>query len=204
MPSEDRIDESLGGPEAAHVVEKDGHVEMHPPLGGRVQRRHRREGLGQIGVAFDALTRACNHLMQVHLVVEGLQRLDEILTRICEGKGRAGDIPLLEDLSEMIIGFSLCQLGGSAPNPLLSTLGYFRGEYEAHINDKKCPGGVCKALIHFEVDPEACTGCTLCARKCPVGAVSGEKKKPHVIDQEKCTRCSICYDVCKFDAVKRE
>jgi len=96
---------------------------------------------------------------------------------------------------------SLCGLGQTAPNPVLSTLRYFRDEYVAHIEDKKCPAGVCRALIEYTILEDACTGCGLCRRKCPQEAISGEKKKLHVIDQEKCIKCGVCFDVCKFDAV---
>jgi len=132
---------------------------------------------------------------------EGIKQMLDILTRICEGNGKEGDIELLEELSGMVQKFSLCGLGTSAPNPVLTTIRYFRHEYEAHIRDKKCEAGVCKALFHYEIDPEVCTGCGVCARKCPQGAITGEKKKPHELDQEKCIRCGICYEACKFDAV---
>jgi len=132
---------------------------------------------------------------------EGLKQMMAVLTRICQGNGKQGDIELLEELGTMMQKFSLCGLGTSAPNPVLTTILYFRDEYEAHIHDKKCPAGVCKPLFHYEIDEEACNGCTLCAKKCPQEAISGEKKEPHEIDQEKCIKCGICYDICKFDAV---
>jgi len=132
---------------------------------------------------------------------EGLKQMLGILTRICEGHGREGDIELLEELGSMAQKFSLCGLGTSAPNPVLTSMLYFRKEYEAHIRDKKCPAGVCKPLFYYEIDEEACNGCTLCAKKCPEEAITGEKKEPHILDQEKCIKCGICYDCCKFSAI---
>ena len=132
---------------------------------------------------------------------EGLKQMLDILTRICEGHGKEGDIELLEELGPMMQKFSLCGLGTSAPNPVLTTILYFRDEYEAHIKDKKCPSGVCKALYHYEIDGEACTGCQVCFRKCPQEAITGKKKEVHSIDQQLCIKCGICYDVCKFGAV---
>jgi len=134
---------------------------------------------------------------------EGLAQMYEVLNDICEGRGTEQHLEMLKELCWGIAETSLCQLGASAPNPVLSTLKYFEDEYMAHIVDKHCPAGVCKELVTYEIDEENCTGCTLCMRQCPVGAISGEKKEPHVIDTEKCTKCGICYDVCKFDAVKR-
>ena len=133
---------------------------------------------------------------------EGLKQMLTVLTNICQGRGKDGDIEMLEELGMMMQKFSLCGLGTSAPNPVLTNILYFRDEYEAHIHDKKCPAGVCKPLFHYEIDKENCTGCHVCFRKCPQEAISGEKKKLHLIDQEKCIKCSICYDACKFDAVK--
>ncbi len=132
---------------------------------------------------------------------EGIKQMLEILTSICQGNGKEGDIEILEELGSMIQKFSLCGLGTSAPNPVLTTLLYFRDEYEAHIRDKKCPAGVCKPLFHYEIDAEACTGCQSCARKCPQEAIAGEKKQPHQLDQTKCIKCGICYEACKFDAI---
>lgn len=131
----------------------------------------------------------------------GTRRMLEILTRICEGNGREGDIELLEELSVEIRQDSLCGLGQGAPNPVVSTLQHFRDEYEIHIRDKKCPAKVCRALISYEIDPENCVGCTLCARNCPVDAISGEAKKTHVIDLDLCIRCGICNQVCNYNAV---
>lgn len=132
---------------------------------------------------------------------EGIKRMLEILSDICAGRGREGDIERLEELGDMVEKASLCGLGTSAPNPVMTTLNYFREEYEAHIKDKMCWAGVCKPLFHYEIDREACTGCHLCALKCPQDAISGEKKQPHTLDQEKCIKCSICYEACKFNAV---
>ena len=132
---------------------------------------------------------------------EGLDRMLDILTDITEGRGKKEDIELLEELGDVIKEASLCGLGGTAPNPVLSTIRYFRDEYEAHITDRRCPAGVCKALITFTVDAVNCTGCRVCARECPQGAISGEKKEIHFIDQGKCIKCGLCRDLCKFDAV---
>ncbi len=132
---------------------------------------------------------------------EGLKQMLAILTGICEGNGKEGDIELLEELGSMIQKFSLCGLGTSAPNPVLTNILYFREEYEEHIRDKKCVAGVCKPLFHYEIDKDACNGCTLCALKCPEKAITGEKKKVHDLDQGKCIKCGICYDACKFSAI---
>jgi len=133
----------------------------------------------------------------------GTKRLLEILTRITEGKGRKGDIELLETLSSDVKTSSLCGLGQTAPNPILSMIKYFRDEYEAHINEKRCPAGVCKDLLTYSIIEAICTGCTLCARVCPVTAITGEKKKPHVINQDLCIKCGSCFDKCKFKAIKK-
>ncbi len=132
---------------------------------------------------------------------EGVDVMHGILVRICEGKGKEEDIELLEELAEAVKDASLCALGATAPNPVLSTIRYFRPEYEAHIKDGKCPAGVCKALITFAIDKEKCKGCLLCAKNCPQQAITGEAKQPHTIDQDKCIKCGVCLDVCKFDAV---
>jgi NADP-reducing hydrogenase subunit HndC len=136
---------------------------------------------------------------------EGLRQMLKILTRITEGQGRPGDIETLEDLSLTAKEAALCALGKSAPNPFLSTLQYFREEYEAHINDKTCPARSCKALINFHIDPAKCQACGMCAKKCPAEAIDGGKKKIHIIDQEKCTKCGTCFEVCpsKFSAVQK-
>jgi len=134
---------------------------------------------------------------------EGLQRMREILTNITEGKGKDGDIELLEELSATLKETSLCALGSTAPNPVLSTIRYFRDEYEAHIKEKRCPAGVCKALITYSIIEEKCPNCGRCVKVCPVGAITPMgKKKPVVMDQEKCIRCGACYDVCKLGAIK--
>ena len=132
---------------------------------------------------------------------EGLDRMLDILTAMTEGQGKEGDIELLQELGKVIKDTSLCALGSSAPNPVLSTIRYFRSEYEAHIREGRCPAGVCKPLITFMIDEEQCTGCVLCARECPQKAISGEKKEPHMIDQEKCIKCGLCRDCCKFEAI---
>ena len=135
---------------------------------------------------------------------EGVRRMYEIVERICNGNGDKGDIEHLEELARAINLGSLCALGQSAPNPVLSTIKYFKDEYLAHIEDKKCPAGVCKALIKFSIVPEKCTGCTLCAHECPVKCITGKKKEVHTIDQAQCIRCGTCYDNCRFDAIKIE
>jgi NADH:ubiquinone oxidoreductase subunit F (NADH-binding)/(2Fe-2S) ferredoxin/Pyruvate/2-oxoacid:ferredoxin oxidoreductase delta subunit len=136
---------------------------------------------------------------------EGIRQMLKILTNISKGKGKEGDIELLETLAETTRDASLCALGGSAPNPVLSTIRYFREEYEAHIKEKRCPAFVCKDLISFYIDPEKCAACMICLRKCPADAIIGGKKQIHVIDQEKCTKCGTCFEVCppRFGAVRR-
>jgi len=133
---------------------------------------------------------------------EGLQAMYQILTDICAGNGREGDIELLEELAPAVKDASLCALGRTAPNPVLTTLRYFKDEYEAHINERRCPAGVCKALIEYSIDPDKCKACMLCVKNCPQGAISGEEKQPQKIDQDACIKCGICRDVCKFGAVK--
>ncbi|MEN6327394.1 MAG: NADH-ubiquinone oxidoreductase-F iron-sulfur binding region domain-containing protein [Syntrophomonas sp.] len=136
----------------------------------------------------------------------GTKRMLEILERICNGQGRPGDMELLEELGRKVGEGSLCGLGQSAPNPVLTTLRYFPEEYRAHIYDKKCPAKHCKALITFRIDPQKCKGCGLCAKKCPAQCISGQKKQPYTIDQSKCIKCGNCLEVCpvKFSAVTVE
>ena len=131
----------------------------------------------------------------------GTKRLLEILTKITDGKGTMEDIDKLEELCYSIKESALCGLGQTAPNPVLSTLKYFRDEYVAHVQEKRCPAGVCKNLLKYEIVADKCKGCSLCARKCPVGAITGEVKSPFTIDQDKCIKCGVCMSNCKFDAI---
>lgn len=131
----------------------------------------------------------------------GNKRLHEILDKITKGNGTPEDLERLKLLSNVIKDTSLCGLGQTSPNPVLSTLNNFYDEYLAHINDKRCPAGQCKDLLKYEIDPEMCTGCTLCFRNCPVGAISGERKAPHYIDQSLCIKCGVCFQKCKFKAI---
>ena len=131
----------------------------------------------------------------------GTMRLLETLEKITSGNGTVEDIDHLEELAAYIKSASLCGLGQTAPNPVLSTLRYFRDEYMAHVVDKKCPAGVCKNLLRFKIDADKCRGCTACARKCPVNAISGAVKEPHTIDTTKCIKCGACLAACKFGAV---
>ncbi len=133
---------------------------------------------------------------------EGLVQMYGILNDITEGRGKEGDIELLEELAEIVKDTSLCQLGATAPNPILTTLRYFKDEYEAHIKDRKCPAHVCKSLITFKIDTKKCVGCQICAKNCPVQAISGKAKQTHKINQNACIKCGICYDKCKFGAVE--
>ena len=133
----------------------------------------------------------------------GTRRMLEILERIVNGKGEEGDIEKLENLAKTIKATALCGLGQTAPNPVLSTIKFFRHEYEAHIRDKKCPAHHCQALLSYVIDPEKCRGCTACARVCPGGAISGEVKKPHSIDPAKCLKCGACMEKCRFGAISK-
>jgi len=132
----------------------------------------------------------------------GTKRMLEILERITEGKGEEGDIEKLQELAAQIKDSSLCGLGQTAPNPVLTTIKYFRHEYEAHIKDRKCPAKSCKQLITYMIN-EKCIGCTVCARVCPTKAISGERKQPHLIDQDRCIKCGACYDACKFSSIDK-
>jgi NADH:ubiquinone oxidoreductase subunit F (NADH-binding)/Pyruvate/2-oxoacid:ferredoxin oxidoreductase delta subunit len=134
----------------------------------------------------------------------GTRRILELLQKICDGKGQDGDIEKLENLCYEVARNSLCGLGQGAPNPVLSTLKHFRHEYEAHIYEKRCPAKVCRPLIRYEIQAPTCTGCMVCARNCPVEAISGERRQAHYIDAETCIRCGICMQVCNFNAIAVE
>lgn len=131
----------------------------------------------------------------------GVGRMLEIVTDIAEGRGRPEQLDLLEDLGEVIREGSLCALGQTAPNPVLSSLQYFRGEFEVHVGERRCPAGVCRALVRYGIDAERCTGCGACRRACPHGAIAGERKQAQVIDAAACVKCGICREVCEFEAV---
>ena len=131
----------------------------------------------------------------------GTRRLLEMLDKITSGNGTLEDLDKMEELCNYIKANAMCALGQTAPNPVLSTLKYFRDEYEAHVVEKRCPAGVCKNLMHYEIQPDKCRGCTLCARKCPANAITGKVKEPHVIDQSKCIKCGACMEGCKFSAI---
>lgn len=133
----------------------------------------------------------------------GTRKLLQYLEKITDGKGEPEDLEKIEELAKHMKSSSLCALGQSAPNPVLSTIQYFKNEYEEHINEKKCPAGVCKKLVSFTINPDACKGCTLCARQCPVGAISGTVKQPHSIDTSKCIKCGVCMESCKFKAISK-
>jgi NADH-quinone oxidoreductase subunit F len=134
----------------------------------------------------------------------GTLRMLEALERIVEGKGQESDIDMLQELGQQIKSTAQCGLGQTAPNPVLTTLKYFRNEYDAHIKNKKCPAHSCALLVNYIIDPHKCTGCTLCARNCASFAITGEKKMAHVIDQAKCVKCGKCITVCNFDAVYKD
>ena len=134
----------------------------------------------------------------------GTKRLYEILEKITSGNGTMEDLDRMEELCYSIKSTALCGLGQTAPNPVLSTLKYFRDEYEAHVRDKVCPAGVCKKLVKYEIIADKCKGCSACARKCPVGAITGEIKSPYTIDADKCVKCGVCMDTCKFGAIVKK
>ena len=134
----------------------------------------------------------------------GTKRMLETLESFCRGEGSADEIDDLQELAQSIKDSALCGLGQTAPNPVLTTLKYFRDEYLAHIEEKRCPAAVCRPLIRYEIIPDACTGCLACLKACPSDAITGEKKKVHFIHQDKCTQCGICYSTCRFEAIKLE
>jgi NADH:ubiquinone oxidoreductase subunit F (NADH-binding)/(2Fe-2S) ferredoxin/Pyruvate/2-oxoacid:ferredoxin oxidoreductase delta subunit len=206
-------------------------VQTGGPSGGCIP-----EGLLDLPVGFDELTRAGSMMGSGGMIVmdedtcmvdvaryflnfltdescgkcvpcrEGIRQMLKILTNITRGRGKEGDLELLEQLSETAIEGALCALGKSAPNPFLSTLKYFRDEYEAHIKEKRCPALFCKELIAFHIDPEKCRACMICLRKCPAEAIIGGKNRIHVVDQAKCTKCGTCFEVCpaRFQAVRKQ
>ena len=131
----------------------------------------------------------------------GTKRMLEILEKITSGKGELEDLDKLETLAESIKTSALCGLGQTAPNPVLSTMKYFRDEYVAHVVDKKCPAGVCKSMVRYQIDPDTCKKCGICAKNCPVGCITGDKNTPYVIDQEKCVKCGMCMEKCPFKSV---
>jgi NADH-quinone oxidoreductase subunit F len=134
---------------------------------------------------------------------EGVRRMLQIVEGLCAGRGREEDLATLEEMGEYLQDTALCALGTTAANPVLTTLRYFRHEYEAHIRERYCPAGVCKALFQFRIDPEACTGCQVCKKRCPVQAIAGERKAPHLIDQGACIKCGACYEACRFHAIRK-
>jgi NADP-reducing hydrogenase subunit HndC len=141
---------------------------------------------------------SCGKCLPCRLGIKGMK---EFLNNFSQGKGSPEDIDALESLGKALVDGSLCGLGRTAPNPVLTSIRYFRDEYLAHIVDHKCPSGVCRDLITYSIDPKLCNGCTLCARNCPQACIAGEKKKPHIIDQDACIRCGACMDVCPVAAV---
>jgi NADH-quinone oxidoreductase subunit F len=133
----------------------------------------------------------------------GTKRMLDILSRICDGKGKLSDLDFLSGIAEQVKVGSLCALGGTAPNPVFTALKYFRDEFEEHVVEKRCRAGICTALVTYSIDPEACTGCAACVRVCPTGAITGEKKQAHLLDPDICIKCGACYEKCRFDAVRR-
>jgi NADH:ubiquinone oxidoreductase subunit F (NADH-binding) len=134
---------------------------------------------------------------------EGVRRMLQILERITSGQGVEEDLDTLQEMGEYLVDTALCALGSTAANPVLTTLKYFRHEYEAHIRDRYCAAGVCKSLFNYEINPDTCTGCGVCRKRCPVDAITGEAKQPHAINLETCIKCGACYDACRYDAIEK-
>ena len=190
-----------------HVMERSHAQAVMDDLHDALGRRLAVSSLAPCPVEFTAAlvnlcsTQSCGKCTPCRI---GTKRLLEMLTKVTEGKATEEDLDKMEELCHYIKANALCGLGQTAPNPVLSTLRYFRSEYEAHVKEKRCPAGVCKKLLRYEIDKEKCIGCTACARQCPVGAITGTLKNPHEIDQNKCIKCGACQEKCKFGAISKK